>query len=266
MFAALPMYEYPWVRLANDQLWTGLRAALRDEGIQAPEHLTRGVDLMTLWGDPRLLFAQACGYPLMTSLRGRVRVIAAPTYGFEGCGLGEHCSFLMARRTDARASIPDFRTARAAVNARDSNTGMNLFRAAVAPWAAGPRFFSQVAETGSHYASLEAVAMDQADLAAVDCVSFGLISQGAPDLAAKMRIIARSANSPTLPFVSSAGLGAKVHAALRRGLGRIVQDPDLAAARAQLGWRGIIDREESGYAVIMRIAEESARFGYRELA
>ena len=51
---------------------------------------------------------------------------------------------------------------------------MNLFRAAIAPLAGGRPFFSEVIVTGSHAASLEAVADGNAPgLAAIDCVTFG---------------------------------------------------------------------------------------------
>src|SRR5665811_293725 len=105
------------------------------------------------------------------------------TYGFEGCEGAKHCSFLIVRRGEAERGLAGFRGARAAINARDSNTGMNLFRAAIAPLAKGHPFFSDVVVTGAHALSFAAVAEGTADIAAIDCVSFGLLRRGRAELA-----------------------------------------------------------------------------------
>ena len=79
--AALPMYDLPELRAANDTLWQAVAAGLVDHGIEGvPLGLTRGGPLLTLWRDPRLLLAQSCGYPLETSLRDAVKVVAIPRY------------------------------------------------------------------------------------------------------------------------------------------------------------------------------------------
>ena len=71
----------------------------------------------------------------MKDLRDSATLIATPDYAFPGCEGGTHCSFLVARAGDPRLTLPDFRGATAAVNSSTSNSGMNLFRAAIAPLA-----------------------------------------------------------------------------------------------------------------------------------
>ena len=90
-------------------------------------------------------------------MRRDVEVLATPIYGFAGCDGPNHRSFLIAHRDDPRTALAEFRGDRAAVNSFDSNTGMNLFRASVAPLAEGKPFFADVVETGAHAASLAAV-------------------------------------------------------------------------------------------------------------
>ena len=86
---------------------------------------------------------------------------------------------MIRRADDERRELVAFRGSVAAINGENSNSGMNLFRAAIAPIAMGA-FFAKVVATGSHVASLRAVAAGEADLAAVDCVSFALITREQP--------------------------------------------------------------------------------------
>jgi len=147
LVASLGMYDFPWTAKANDALWTALADRLRAAGIDAPSGLARGADLHETWRDPRLILGQTCGYPYVATLRGRVALVATPIYAFAGCQGAWHRSFLLAGKRQARRSLADFAGARAALNARDSNSGMNLFRAMIAPLAHGRPFFGKVIVT-----------------------------------------------------------------------------------------------------------------------
>ena len=117
-----------------------------------------------------------------------------------------------------RRSLETFRGAVAAVNGWDSNTGMNLFRATIAPVAVRAPFFASVVVTGSHLASLEVVADGRADLAAIDCVTYGLVKRLRSGLIDRTAIIAGSPLSPGLPFIASALLPLSTIAAVREAL------------------------------------------------
>ncbi|HXZ15290.1 MAG TPA: phosphate ABC transporter substrate-binding protein, partial [Roseiarcus sp.] len=155
--AALPMYDFPKIAAANDALWWRIAEGLRARGVETPPELARDVEPAALWRRPRLIFAQTCGYPYVTALRDAVVLIATPEYDFAGCDGANHCSFVVCSIRESRRELAAFRGAVAAVNAWDSNTGMNLFRATIAKVAGGRPFFSGVILTGSHAASLEAV-------------------------------------------------------------------------------------------------------------
>jgi len=266
LVAALPMYDFPWTADANDALWAALAGRLRRAGIAAPDALTRDRAPEEVWRDPELLFGQTCGYPYVTALERRVALIATPSYGFEACEGAAHRSFIVARRGDARRALRDFRGARAALNARDSNTGMNLFRAALAPLAGGEKFFASVEVTGSHAASLGAVVEGRADLAAIDCVTFALLRRGRAELTDAVEIVARSALAPGLPFIASSHWPASVVEAIRAALFATLDDPALAAVRAALGLTGALALGPRDYAPIMELEREAARLGYPELA
>ena len=266
MIACLPMYDFPWTAAANDALWEALAVRLRAAGVNAPMRLTRGRSPMEQWRDPALILGQTCGYPYWTALRDHVVVLATPLYLAEGCEGRDHCSFIIARRDDPRHELPAFRGAVAAINARDSNSGMNLFRAAVAPLAKRQPFFSQVIETGAHAKSLAAVADGIADLAAIDCVTFALLQQGEPALVDRVRTIAHSPSSPALPFIASAVLAPDVVAAIRRALLATLDDPALAPTLAALGIGGAAEITPHAYARVEELARLAKDAGYPELA
>jgi len=265
LVAALPMYDFPWTARANDALWAGLANRLRAAGVEAPLALTRAPDLNALWRDPRLLFAQTCGYPYVSALRQSVALIATPTYGFDGCDGAWHCSFVIARKGAGRA-LADFRGARAAINAWDSNSGMNVFRAVIAPLAQGRPFFAQVIVTGAHVASVGAVAQGRADVAAIDCVTFALLRRGRPELIAAVEAIATTPLSPGLPFIASAALGAATIGAVRAALFGALADDDLAEARAAIGLSGAAMLSPQDYDRVARFEREAAAAGYPALA
>ena len=265
LIAALPMYDYPGIAAANDALWSAIAASLRRRGVEAPATLTRGGDLAARWRDPRLIFGQTCGYPYMKELRDLVVPIATPEYEFPGCEGATHCSFIVRQRDDPRRSLEAFRRGVAAVNAWDSNTGMNLFRATIAPVAGGRPFFGGMVMTGSHRASLEAVADGRADLAGIDCVSFGLMQRLDPGLVARVAIVAESPRSPGLPFIASASLPEATAAAAGAALFDALADRGLAEARAALGLKGAKATTPADYERVLAIEREAEAAGYPRL-
>ena len=266
MIADLPMYDFAWTAPALDAFWDALSKRLRRDGIDAPAKLARGRPIDEAWRDPALIFGQTCGYPYWKSLRDRVALIATPTYGFEGCEGADHCSFLVARREHARGGLDGFRGGRAAINSHDSNSGANLFRAAIALVAGGRPFFGEVIVTGAHALSLAALVEDRADIAAIDCVSFALLNRGRPELVNRLEVVGRTPLSPSLPFIASAALAPQTLTAIRRCLFETLADARLAGDFAALGLTGAQVLEPSAYARIGQLEDAAIALGYRELA
>lgn len=256
--ASLGMYDEAPLAAANDALWAAIAARLAG----APARLTRDRGLEAIWTDPRLLLAQTCGWPLATRLAGRVALLATPCYALPGCAGATHRAFVVVRADDPARRLADLRGRRLALNGWDSNTGMNLLRALLAPLAGGTRMFSAIAVTGSHRASLEAVARGRADLAAVDCVTFGLLQRHRPQAVAGLRRLAETSPSPGLPLITRLGAGADELASLRGALAAALDTP---AART-LALVGFELRPFADYAALLDLAAAAARLGYPELA
>ncbi len=263
--ASLPMYDLPQIGAANDALWAAIAVSLRAQGVEAPEKLARDCDLTAHWRDPRLLFSQTCGYPYVKELREEVALIATPEYTFAGCEGPWYRSFVVCGARDPRRDLEAFRGAVAAVNGWDSNSGMNLFRATIAPIARRAPLFAAVIVTGSHIASLEAVAEGRAELAAVDCVTFGLTRRLRPDLIERVAIVAESPPSPGLPFIAAAGLPDPIVAAVRKALFAALADPGVAEALGALGLAWARLTTSADYERICDIERYAEAAGYPRL-
>jgi ABC-type phosphate/phosphonate transport system substrate-binding protein len=268
LVASLGMYDHPAQQGANDRIWSAIVRILRIRGIDGvPDVLDRARHVHDLWRDPNLLFGQACGYPLITDDSLALHVIALPIYDVPGSTNSDatHASVLVARANNGHSTLSDYRDTRAAINDPQSNTGMNLFRATLAPIAETNVFFASVVQTGSHRASVAAIAAGDADIAAIDAVTYATLVRHEPDLTAPLRTVARSPASPTLPFVTSAATSIETIAALRLALHHVMTDPRLADDRAMLGLAGILTANADALAPIRALERTAIRFGYPNL-
>lgn len=232
--ASLGMYDHPGQQAANDALWSAIARHLRGQGIAAPATLERDRPVEAIWRDPALLFAQCCGYPLVADPELSLCVIAMPHYVLPDGPAGHHYSRILVRADDPATTLAAFAGRRVAINAPLSNTGSNLLRAAVAQVAPPDGFFGEAIVTGSHRASIEAVASGRADIASIDAVTAEVIARDDPAALHGLRELARTPRAPNLPFVTALETRPAIVAALREALRAAVTDPGLAPARAAL--------------------------------
>ena len=262
------MYIAPQeVSAANDALWVYLRDYLDARGVaDLPPALDRDIAYDAVWHEANLVLAQACGLPYAKTLRGVARIIATPCYSYPGCVGPTTCSFIIARKGAGVARLEDLRGTRAAINSRESNSGTNEFRAAIAPLAGGRPFFASVMATGGHAASIAAVAEGRADCAAIDCVTFGHLQRFAPDRLAAVEVIAETPSGPGLPFITRASASDAEVGKLRDGLAAMMADPAMAAVRDTLALTGFAPLVDADYDDLVALEEDAKMLGYSELA
>ncbi|KQT63991.1 MULTISPECIES: phosphate/phosphite/phosphonate ABC transporter substrate-binding protein [unclassified Aureimonas] len=265
---SLAMYASPPpLAEATAKLWAFLRDALRADGVaDVPEALDETLRYDESWRHPDLLLAQTCGYPYVRHLRAKVRLVATPVYAHPGCDGPSTSSFIAVHRDSAATSLEDLRGSRAAINEPDSNSGANLFRAAIAPLAEGGRFFGSVLETGGHRASLEAIATGKADVAAIDCVTFGNVLRFDPETLASIRVLAQTAKGPGLPLITRAGASDAEVSALRRALAAAIADPALADTRDTLALKDFAILSDADYQPLADMEATARRLGYPAIA
>jgi ABC-type phosphate/phosphonate transport system substrate-binding protein len=259
--ASLPMYDFPELRVAHDVFWSALAERLNSAGVpHVPRVLTRNVGLGEVWGDPSLLFAQGCEYPLAKAHADRVRLVASPMYSAPGCE-GARCRSAIVVRGGV-AALADLRGRRCVINELDSNSGMNLLRAAIAPLATGGRFFGSIVVSGSHLRSVEMVASGEADVASVDCVSFAHFQRLYPSVVGELRVLAWTASSRSLPFITARSASDAMVRALRSALADVFDDDGLAPVREQLLLSGVDLSPKEGFDEVLALERGAVEGGY----
>jgi len=265
--AGLPMYDFPEIRDATDAFWLSLSKNLRARGVaNVPAHLTRPHDLPQFWSDPNLLFGQTCGYPLSIGLCGDATIIATPVYDAPGCEGPHYGSFLIVPAASSATSLADTKGGICAINMSDSNTGMNLLRAAIADIGGTAPFYAKVVETLSHRKSLAMVASGQAHIAAIDCVSFFHFSQIEPEITQSVRVIGETRKTPGLPFITSAKTPADAVYIMREALSETVHQTPRPAWLDTLRLRDIEVLPLSAYDAVLALEREAAAKAYPVLA
>lgn len=262
--ASLPMYDLPEMARANSDFWRVLRERLVEHGLT--------VGSCELDRKPRAdrmgtnaLFSQTCGYPLVTHLRGQASVLATPCYAMPGCEGPYHRAFFVVRADERATSLGELRGRIFGCNSLRSNTGMNLPRLSLARIADRQRFFSDVVVTGSHVRSLEQLVSGYVDACSIDCVTWGFLQRYRPGLTSQGRILAETARSPSLPFVTSAATSDQDRAILRQALGEIVADPRYTEIRSTLALTGVADLDVAAYEHLLEYEQQAAALGYPEL-
>jgi len=200
--ASLSMYDRPETAQANDALWSAIQRHL---GVDAPVELTRSGNLWEIWQSPDLCLSQTCGYPYRARLHGQVQLVGTPVYDIQGCPPGHYNSIFVARKDDPRIAPKDFSDARFAFNESLSQSG----------WAAPQNYaramgfeFSNTIQSGGHLFSARAVAENNADIAAIDALTWILINRH-DDFAKSLKVVGETPYTPTLPFITANGNDAR---------------------------------------------------------
>ncbi|MBM7069834.1 PhnD/SsuA/transferrin family substrate-binding protein [Actibacterium sp. 188UL27-1] len=185
------MYERAETKPAHDRYWSLIRAAFGT----GPAVLTRNSDLWETWRHPDLLLSQTCGLPYRAHLHGEVTLIGTPDYGVPDCPPGHYRSVIIAR-PGARMTQPS-----AAFNEPTSQSGWAALHGFLTDQQINP---AHLVETGSHAASAMAVLSGQADIAAIDAVTWRILTQWDMRLA-DLNVIAQTPPVPGLPYIMAAG-------------------------------------------------------------
>lgn len=260
------MYDLPELHATTDAWWVGLARALRREGIEdVPDRLTREQSTEAMWQRPDLLLSQICGYNMVGKWQERLSYVATPCYMAPGCHGPLYRSHIVVPASSPARTLEDLRGLRCVINGYTSHSGCNALRATFAPLARGGRFFCSVTVSGGHALSLDLIASEEADVAAIDCIIYALLARCRPRLLEDTRIIAQTVAAPVGPYVTRGAASDDLIARMRSGLARAMDDPDLAPARADLLLGGIEILPVENYARITQIQLEAVRLGYRDL-
>ncbi len=241
MTASLPMYPLGGLRAATERLWERIaRAAGSTTRLEPWER-----DAMELWTESGLDLTQTCGWPLITSLAGRVRVLGSFSYRTPDWSGDTYRSVVVGRRG---TSLSEVAGGVAAVNGPDSLSGwVSLVWAVAGPGGTWP---GTVRWTGAHLRSLAEVAAGRADVASIDAVTLAYVRRHRPELAEHLAVLGAGPPVPTLPLVTRADAGDDEVERWRRALGAAVDQ----RVTDELLIDGFTRREVADYLVLADLA------------
>ncbi len=200
---------------------------IRDEAgsVIAPDPATLdpiSLDLAVLWRHPNLLVSQTCWGPMELGLEDHVEVIGQGNYDGITGGVGAfYSSALIARigeggddvapceEGEAILPLGFFSQKRLAFNEHRSLSGYLSLKRDLQAAGRGLDMFRELVETGSHRASVIAVAHGDADIAAIDCKSW-MIAQRYEPAAAGLHVFGWTARRRGLPFIRAKGMDIKI--------------------------------------------------------
>jgi ABC-type phosphate/phosphonate transport system substrate-binding protein len=265
-FVELNMYLLPALKPAIEDLWCGLAKAFRGEGLDnVPDVLSWEGPNEARWCDNELFLAQTCGYPLTHALAGRVELLAVPCYSALELPPTQYCSLVLVAEDSPAATLEDLRRSRVAYNSDESQSGFSTLRHLIAPLSEGGRFFQTAIKSGSHFRSIEMVAAGEADCCAVDGVTYHLAARHAPEKTKGVRVLARTADAPNLPYITASGRSVEELTRMRAALTKAMEDPATAVARDALFLTGVEFLPLQTYDRILEMEREALDLGYRHL-
>ena len=231
---SMPMYDLPETRELLEAFWQRLRWHLQREGLSDLPSRVSHAAVFDLWNDPGLLLSQCCGLDLLERYANRLLPLATPHYGAPGCEGSDYSSVVVVADHVLVDDVLDMAGAVCVINGRDSHSGMNSLRALVAPRNRAGQFFSAVKLSGGHVASIDMLRRGEADVTAIDCVTYALLESYRPSALAGTRRLGLTYFAPAVPYVTCTSVSEDATLRLRAGLFSSFADPLLIDVRRGL--------------------------------
>ncbi len=239
------MYPFPHTVAASERLWE--RVAARVPWV--PRALTWHADLHASWRSPAMVVGHTCGWPLVSGLAGRPRVLGTFEHDIPEAEGPTYRSLVVATRAGEPA---DFAGATAAVNSTDSLSGWVSLLHAV--HGAGAAWQGEVVLTGAHVESLRAMREGSAEIASIDAVTWAHVRRIEPGLIEQLHVVGHGPRVPCLPVIGAEHLGDDAVAEVRAAFVAAVDDPTAADDRAALLVRRFVPMDLADYLPLRALA------------
>ncbi len=263
LIASLPMYNIPEIRKASSSLWSGIAKYLRLEGVEnVPDQLAFHQTLHDLWSNPNLIFSQCCGYDVVSRFENTLTPLVVPHFDVDACADGEYSSFVVVSEDCQYDDVLEMRGTVVAINGLESHSGMSSLRELVASRHKNGRFFDAIKISGAHVKSLAMLRRREADVAAIDCVTYALLSVYQPNTLVGTRVLGRTYHSPAPPYVTRTDYGSTMVERIRTALLKAFEDPVITSARQALFLKKIKWVDAATYQKMSDIEEYATNLGY----
>jgi len=232
MYNATPAVAGMWCELLER---AAKRAGVSLEVINHPAP----APLDELWRRPDMGAVFMCGWPYRRS-NPRPQIVAAPVPNSALCEGPNYCSVMVVRADSRFETLEDTFGGRIAWTDKGSHSGFNAPRRLLMTHAkAGrPLYAESVGPLVTPRASINAVLDGRADIGPVDSLFFHLLERHVPEVAAKLRVVARTDCAPIPALVAAREVPFETVMALGRALEETGRDPGCVDLLRDLCLRG----------------------------
>ena len=265
--ASFPWYFFRPIAREYDVFWDHLRDAIAKRNVfdldEIPTGLESAYDFRAHWANPDLFLSQCCGYHIATRVRN-LKVVAAPVFTLTGVPPGMYRSVIVKRRGRPGRELADFRGMTIAYNEDQSYSGYTALLCAIPEPLLRTGFFGRNQRTESHFASIEAIIKGKADVAAIDEVSYQIITEHFPELGTETEVVKATESAMAPPYVTSHKRSQVQVDAMRDALVELSESPDedLKKALACMRIGGFVDATNEDYLPMAnQIQEVEAKAG-----
>ena len=210
-----------------------------------------------------LLIGHTCGYPYVSRWHQNHDTVCVPEFDIDGCQGAFYSSWIISQAHNNKSRLADFKDTVAAINNPDSNSGMNVLRYEISKVAHGNRFFSRIIMSDSHLNSMNKIITGEAEIAAIDAVTWDFAKRENLYDFSKIKIIQQTIKTPGLPFIKLKDCEIDptlITDSLNRCLDELSED-----SRAFLKIKKFTPMNETDYQPILDIEKSAAENNYPEL-
>ncbi len=220
------MFDLPELSDTNDTWWAGICGHIAALGGDSRPIRSKPADLIEHWLQRDLVLSQTCGWPLITSLRDGVQTLGR----FTVRDVSDETGFYESKIVVAPGVALD-RPLRVVINNADSLSGRISLGVALSR---NGYVAQSIRVSGSHRNSLAMLRKGEADIAAIDGLTWALIGDVAPHERTDLTVVGNGPRIPFLPYITGLQTSASDVSALQAALGAASVDPNLASTRYRL--------------------------------
>lgn len=247
--AQLNWYLFDHTAAAFTAFWGAVRHYLARHDIRCDAALYRPSQTAQSLADTATLgLGQLCGVNFARIGAGRLSYLASYILDDETVPAGMYNSVILTRQPKSLAEILAApQTLSAAISEPDSFSGRFALYSIFSPEFTAPHFTAEI-YTGTHLATVRAIAGGTAEIGAVDCLSWHIIKRAYPDIASAIHIAGRSAALPGPPLVCSASIRPLIKPHLLEAMLAAFEEGDISEQMRTIGIKGITRLDENAYA------------------
>ena len=250
--ASLPWYFFRPIEHHYKVFWARLRDILIEEedfrSERVPEALSDASDFRRHWANPDLLLCQCCGYHIATKARD-LKVVAAPAFDVDDVSPGKYRSVIVKKKGASGDEFLDFREGVVAFNEDQSYSGYTALLSTIPEEHLHKGFFSKKLRTESHLESLKRIISGDADIAAIDEITYEIILDHFEEFKGQFDIIKKTDEAMAPPYVTSSRRSDDEIKSIRDALFKLPYHGGntLDSALESMKIRGIVDATNEDY-------------------